>query len=405
MTLTIIADDLTGACDTGCLFAGPAPVGVIAEPGLVQSDAGVVAVDTESRALAASDAGRRVRAAASRLGTRLHAGPLFKKIDSTMRGPVAAELEALLDTGGWDGALVCPAFPAQGRVVRDGVLHVDGVPAHGTAIGRDRHYPGATSDVGEILAQGMAHGARRAIHRLPLAAVRAGAGAVRDALGRAAGGLVAADAETDADLAVLAGATAPRLAWLLAGSAGLGQAVAGVLQFPRATVPLPPGRAWLWVVGSLHAASRAQLAALEAAGAEGVYLDGRTNEGGRAPDHATVRRALGRGRPAFLASAPGARLAPREASRALGAATARVLADSAPDVLAVTGGETAYEVLQALGATRLDLLGAPASGLALGALTFAGSPRPEGSPLPLLAKAGGFGAPDLFLTLLEARAA
>ena len=32
MTLTIIADDLTGACDTGCLFAGPAPVGVIAGP-------------------------------------------------------------------------------------------------------------------------------------------------------------------------------------------------------------------------------------------------------------------------------------------------------------------------------------------------------------------------------------
>jgi uncharacterized protein YgbK (DUF1537 family) len=402
MTLTIIADDLTGACDTGCLFAGPAPVGVIAEPGLVRSDAGVVAVDTESRALAPPDAGRRVRAAASRLGSRLHAGPLFKKIDSTMRGPVAAELAALLDTGGWDGALVCPAFPAQGRVVRDGVLHVDGVPAHETAIGRDRHYPSGTSDVANILA----HGATRAIHRLPLAAVRAGAEAVRDALGRAAGGLVAADAETDGDLAVLAGVTtAPRLAWLLAGSAGLGQAVAGALRFPRAIVPLPPGRAWLWVVGSLHAASRAQLAALRAAGTVGVSLDGRTDEGGRAPDLSAVLRALGRGQPAFLASAPQARLAPREASRALGAATARVLADAAPDVLAVTGGETAYEVLQALRATRLDLLGAPASGLALGALTIAGSPRPDGGPLPLLAKAGGFGTPDLFLTLLERRAA
>ncbi len=398
MTLTIIADDLTGACDTGCLFAGPAPVGVIAEPGLGRSDAAVVAVDTESRALVASDADRRVRAAASRLGSRLHAGPLFKKIDSTLRGPVAAELAALLDTGGWDGALVCPAFPAQGRVVRDGVLHVDGVPAHETAIGRDRHYPGATSDVAVILAGGGA----RAIHRLPLAAVRAGAEAVRDALGRAAGGLVAADAETDADLAVLAGATAPRLAWLLAGSAGLGQAIASALHFPRATVSLPPGRAWLWVVGSLHAASRAQLAALESAGAAGVYLGGGEDEGATSPDISAVLRALGHGRPAFLASAPGARRAPREVSRALGAATARVLADAAPDVLAVTGGETAYEVLQALGATRLDLLGAPASGLALGALTVA---RSDVRPLPLLAKAGGFGARDLFLTLLEGRAA
>ena len=401
MTLTIIADDLTGACDTGCLFAGPAPVGVIAEPGLSRSDAGVVAVDTESRALAADEAGRRLRVTASRMGSRLRAGPLFKKIDSTLRGPVAAELAALLDTGGWDGALVCPAFPAQGRVVRDGVLHVDGVPAHETAIGRDRHYPGRTSDVAVILAGG----GTREIHRLPLAAVRAGAEAVRDALGRAAGGMVAADAETDADLAVLAGATAPRLAWLLAGSAGLGQAVAGALRFPRATVPLPPGRAWLWVVGSLHVASRAQLAALEAGGAAGAYLDGSTDAGGRAPDLSAVSRALEQGRPAFLASAAAARLAPRDASRALGAATARVLASAMPDVLAVTGGETAYDVLQALGATRLDLLGAPASGLALGALTIAGSPQPGPRPLPFLAKAGGFGAPDLFSTLLRGRAA
>jgi uncharacterized protein YgbK (DUF1537 family) len=402
MTLTIIADDLTGACDTGCLFAGPAPVGVIAEPGLARSDAGVVAVDTESRGLTPSDAGRRVRATAARMQSRLHAGPLFKKIDSTLRGPVAAELAALLDTGGWDGALVCPAFPAQGRVVRDGVLHVDGVPAHETPMGRDRHYPGGTSDVATILAQGLARGAPRVVHRLPLAAVRAGAESVRAALGRAAGGLLAADAETDADLAVLAGATASCLAWLLAGSAGLGQAVAGALRFPRAIVTLPPGRAWLWVVGSRHAASRAQLAALESAGAAGVYVDRAENEASTPPDFSGVLRALGRGQPAFLASARAARLAPREAARALGAATVRVLADTAPDVLAVTGGETAYDVLQALGATRLDLLGAPASGLALGSLTVTGS---DERTLPLVAKAGGFGAPDLFLNLLEGRAA
>jgi uncharacterized protein YgbK (DUF1537 family) len=178
--------------------------------------------------------------------------------------------------------------------------------------------------------------------------------------------------------------------------------VAGALHFPPAIVSLPPGRAWLWVVGSLHAASRAQLAALQASGAAGVYLDDGGQDGGAAPDLSAVLRALGRGRPAFLASAADIRRAPREVSRALGAATARVLADAAPDVLAVIGGETTYGVLQALGATRLDLLGAPASGLSLGALTV---PRSDERPLPLLAKAGGFGAPDLFLSLLEGRAA
>jgi len=43
MTLTFIADDLTGACDNRLHFSPAAPVGVIAEPSLVRSDASVVA--------------------------------------------------------------------------------------------------------------------------------------------------------------------------------------------------------------------------------------------------------------------------------------------------------------------------------------------------------------------------
>ena len=50
--MTILADDLTGACDTGCLFAGAGAVGVTAAPLLVADDRAVLAVDTGSRALA-----------------------------------------------------------------------------------------------------------------------------------------------------------------------------------------------------------------------------------------------------------------------------------------------------------------------------------------------------------------
>ena len=53
--VTIIADDLTGACDTGCLFAGAGPVAVLAAPALTGADASlltpVITLDTESRAL------------------------------------------------------------------------------------------------------------------------------------------------------------------------------------------------------------------------------------------------------------------------------------------------------------------------------------------------------------------
>jgi uncharacterized protein YgbK (DUF1537 family) len=94
--VSIIADDLTGACDTGCLFAGQGPVGVVADPALPASDRAVIAVDTESRPLGPDEAARAVRTAAARLGDRLARGLTFKKIDSTMRGAVGAELGALL---------------------------------------------------------------------------------------------------------------------------------------------------------------------------------------------------------------------------------------------------------------------------------------------------------------------
>ncbi len=391
MVVTVLADDLTGACDTGCLFAGRGAVGVIAEPALPHHDAAVVTVDTESRALPAAEAARRLRATAGRLGARLGGGRAFKKIDSTMRGSVGAELGELLAAGGWDGALVCPAFPAQGRVVRDGLLRVDGVLAHESAVGRDRHYPAPTSDVAALLEPALT----RPVTRLPLPVVRAGADAVLERLAEAAGGVLTADAESEADLAVLACAAARRSTLLLAGSAGLGRAFAAALDYPAPRPALPRGEGWLWVVGSRHPASRAQLLALEAAGAPGAWIDGE-----KTPDLEAVLRALGRGAPAFIACAPTAPLEPQAAAAALGAAAARALEGPLPDLLAVTGGETAFGVIGALDASRLDLLGAPGSGLALGTLTLGdGRARPSRA-VPLLTKAGAFGPSDLFLTLL-----
>jgi uncharacterized protein YgbK (DUF1537 family) len=391
MRTTILADDLAGACDTGCLFAGRGPVGVIAEPALTDSDAASVAVDTESRGLTSVEATRHLRGTATRHRARLTAGRAFKKIDSTMRGPVGAELDALLAAGAWTGALVCPAFPAQGRVVREGLLRVDGVLAYESAVGLDRHYPGPTSDVAAMLEPMLA----RPVTRLPLATVRAGGASVRERLASAAGDVIVADAETDADLTVLAEAAVEQPALLVAGAAGLGRAFAAALGYPPAPAAAPRPGAWLWVVGSRHPASRAQLRVLRDAGAPGacVNADGAADLGG-------VIRALRGGTPAFLTSEAAVELDPRAIAAALGAATARALADARPDLLAVTGGETAFGVLTALGATRLDLVGTPGDGLALGTLGFAPAASAPARRLPFLTKAGGFGDPQLFLRLL-----
>src|SRR5688572_18947863 len=222
--VTIIADDLTGACDTGCLFAGPGPVGVLAAPALTGPDDSssmpVIAIDTESRALASREATDAIHAAARSLGRRLAEGRVFKKIDSTLRGAAGVELTALLEHGPpFTGALVCPSFPAQRRVVRHGRLLVDSVPVHELAIARDPAFRGATADVAALLA-----GGAPAV-TLGLDDVRAGALKVAHLLERHRGALVAADAETDDDLATLAEAALAAPGTLIAGSAGLGRAL------------------------------------------------------------------------------------------------------------------------------------------------------------------------------------
>jgi uncharacterized protein YgbK (DUF1537 family) len=177
----------------------------------------VLTIDTESRALPAREAAAAIHAAARPLGERLAAGRVFKKIDSTLRGATGVELTALLEHGPpFTVALVCPAFPAQGRIVRHGRLLVDSVPVHESPIARDPAFRAATSDVAALLAGGAP------VVTLGLDDVRAGAEKVAHLLERHRGALVAADAETDDDLATLAAAALAASGTLFAGSAGLG---------------------------------------------------------------------------------------------------------------------------------------------------------------------------------------
>src|SRR5215813_14063737 len=88
MDVTIVADDLTGACDTGALFAGRGPVSIVVAPNLPDVDLEVVTLDTETRALSDDDAAAAMRRVGAALAPRLARSALFKKIDSTFRGPV-----------------------------------------------------------------------------------------------------------------------------------------------------------------------------------------------------------------------------------------------------------------------------------------------------------------------------
>lgn len=135
MKIGIIADDLTGAADAAAPFAVHGlRAGVFwhrADEGtaaLRSMDA--VACSTGSREMSSDLAvaiRQRVRDAALHLQTH-SPGLLYKKIDSTLKGHLRLELDALRSETPGRTAVVCPAFPGHGRLVRGGRLFVHGEP-------------------------------------------------------------------------------------------------------------------------------------------------------------------------------------------------------------------------------------------------------------------------------------
>src|SRR5262245_34515428 len=116
-----VADDLSGALDAaGAFHRAGRRVKIVLSLEAWRGEADpeeVVAVTTETRnarpAEAAAAVARAIEHGRAR-GGRL----VYKKIDSTLRGPVAAELGALAAAMPEARILFAPANPAVGRTVR-----------------------------------------------------------------------------------------------------------------------------------------------------------------------------------------------------------------------------------------------------------------------------------------------
>jgi len=380
--VTVLADDLTGALDTAVQFAREdSPVTVLLRPH--EDDARVVVADTESRGLSPAAATRSLQG-----WIPLARGLVYKKMDSTLRGPFAAEAEALGRALGKRGVLVAPAFPRAGRTVRQGVLHVHGIPVHETEAAADPGCPITDSRVREAVRRYV----HSCCHTIGLPTVREGVQAVTSALD-ALSGFAVADAETDADLAVLAKALVERSDWLPCGSAGLAEALAGRLGFARSTTSMAIRRPAVLVVGSAHPASRRQLARVaEALDLAPVVVGGE-------PEAELLERAdrnYHRTGVALLALPEGrlATAAAESARTALARLGAELVDRWRAETLYATGGETLLAVLEALDVAALRPLAEVAAGVVIS------EARPaSGRGLAVVSKAGGFGDDDLLVRL------
>lgn len=146
----IVADDFTGANDTGVqLKRYGIPVEVLLDGKQSPGDISLV-LDTESRALMAGAAGRKVKRMLE--GVELSEFSfVIKKVDSTLRGKVAEEIAALDAVYQSELIVFAPAFPDLGRTTVRGVHQLHGVRISETEIGCDPKNPVLEDRLEQIL--------------------------------------------------------------------------------------------------------------------------------------------------------------------------------------------------------------------------------------------------------------
>jgi uncharacterized protein YgbK (DUF1537 family) len=151
----VIADDLTGANATGVLLrkSNFSAYTVLNSERLdlkLLSESNCIIYPTESRAVDPSVAYNRVHNVAMLLKSD-DVLVYSKRIDSTLRGNVGIETDAILDALGDDYiAIAAPCFPEANRIVSGGYMLVNSVPLHKTAAAADPKNPVKTSSVREI---------------------------------------------------------------------------------------------------------------------------------------------------------------------------------------------------------------------------------------------------------------
>lgn len=146
----VIADDLTGAAEIGAVGLRHGLHAEIIQKGRPGARVDLVCVDTDSRSCTPEAAAKRA-AAAARMLHRAGAAWIYKKVDSVLRGQVTAEIEAVMKQLHLERALLLPANPSLGRIIKDGRYFVRGRPLHKTEFARDPQYPRRSSQVLQLL--------------------------------------------------------------------------------------------------------------------------------------------------------------------------------------------------------------------------------------------------------------
>jgi uncharacterized protein YgbK (DUF1537 family) len=380
----------------------------------------VISVDTDSRSLSTEQAYLKVKRASQQLVDEGWAD-FYKSVDSTLRGNLGAEIEAVMDVVKPDCAVIAPAFPKYGRTTVDGIQYLHGRPLHETEFGTDPTAPVMDADIARRLAEGSS----RKVGRLTLDQLRTDPTQIKSAIQRLLTDqveLVVVDIAEQEDLKrICVGLSQSGLRIVWVGSTGMAEfvplafGVASRLDTMSQNNKID-SRPALALVGSASETTRGQLHFAQTNnGLKIVYLDPAMmiqNDSTELEEaNSNLRAAIDLGHDVALVVRSSREeivvtqqfgvslnLSPAQVAQKIVDGLAQVgcqlVSENLISGIVATGGDTANALCNALKAQALEILSEVEAGIPI--MRVLGE-----QTLPLVTKAGGFGSMAAMADALE----
>lgn len=410
VNLLVIADDFTGALDTGVQFRTKRSViqlwtgeteNMISA---IKSGIQVLILDAETRHMTPEQAYQTVFQIVS-LAIQLGVPCIYKKTDSGLRGNVGKELAAMLDAGGGPRLHFIPAFPLLGRITRQGVHYINGCPVAESVFGKDPFEPVRFSAVADIIAS-----------QSDVEVHTVGAQVPQEL----PNGVLIYDSSVDEQLVHIGRDLKGRGELrLLAGCAGFASVLTDLLELEGTEPRLPPIPQKLLVIcGSINPITLRQLDEVQRTGAPRIQLTPEQKLDDSwltSPDGLRVTAEwMAQLKDAPLAVVEGNQTGEGDAtrrcaermgmdleqvraqiSRTMGGVLERLLSLGLESTVLVTGGDTLLAFMQRVRQDKLIPLGELAPGVVLSQIEY------RRKKYAILSKSGGFGSDRLLLDLKE----
>lgn len=418
MRISVISDDLTGASDCGGQLVrfGLKVSVVVQEHSEKTNDYDAVIYNTDSRSVTGFEAYERVK----KVCDTIKSGPVdlvYKKIDSTMRGNIGEEINAIFDSFSPDFVIIAPAFPVNGRKVINGIHYLNTVKLENTEVAKDPKTPVRDSEIKRLIE----NQAKRKVEHITFQEIRQGYDTIMDKLVSCKTNQISyitVDSAQESDLEKLVELihqTDFSVVWV--GSAGLMNylpEIYGMKQVQKTLpLPLPVHREpVLLVVGSVSEAGRSQLQhLLTYSDTVGLEMDSAKvlqDEDLKAMEFMRIlsgaKEAFLQGKNVVLYSSNNVNETRKIGeqlgydavkisniiSMVLGEFAAKMITVHDLKYLFLTGGDTAQQVFLQLNAKEFILLDEVESGIPLGRVS-------TDKELFIVTKAGNFGSKEVML--------